>query len=100
MRPTSWSGLGPVLSSRRGYELRIVPLPWLHSRMGPRVCTAHCLGTQVRPECTLNILVCEATSFALQMEGAAGCACCSGITRSRAVEWAAQLPVCSGQVPR
>ena len=41
----------------------------------------------------------EATSFALQTGKVMGCTSDSSATESRAVGWATQLAVCSGQVP-
>lgn len=37
--------------------LWVASLLWQGSRAGLRACTAHCLGTWVRPECTLNSLI-------------------------------------------
>lgn len=50
VRLTSYSGLDIILSSRRAYEL--ASLPWQTSRTNPRACSACCLGTQIRQDCT------------------------------------------------
>lgn len=67
--------------------------------MGPRDCAAHCLGTQIRQECTeYPGQIRPLTGSALQIGKAMGCALCSSPTLSRAVGWATQLPMCSGKV--
>lgn len=55
VRLTRWLGLGPIFSSRWGYELASLPL-W-GSRTGPRACIAYCLGSPIRQGCALNSLV-------------------------------------------
>ena len=46
-----WWGLGVIFCSQLGYELAREA-----AEQGPRHCTAHCLGTQIKLDCALNIL--------------------------------------------
>lgn len=91
---TRWSGLHTIFSVKLGYEL--VALLWQDNGMRPRAWTAHCLGSWIRPECPLNSLVRWAHQFCCAGRGAMGCILCSNATVHRAVDWAMQLPVCSG----
>lgn len=66
--------------------------------MGPKACTAHCFGIQIRLECVLNILARCGHYFFLQIGKAMCCSLCSSVTVSRAIGWATQLLMCSGWV--
>lgn len=88
-------GTDPILNSRWDYELASLE----RQQDWTQGLTDRCLGTLIRQECTLNILVRWGHQFWPANRGGHDCVVYSNTTVSRAIGWAVHLPMCSSKVP-
>lgn len=84
-----------VVSSRWGYELAAVSHQG--SRKGLTVCVVHWLETRVRRDSALSSRAVQGHGFCPADRESHRLCCLFRSHCEQVVEWATQLPVCSGQ---